>query len=106
LIAGVDLEDVDDQEITGFRSLNPKRPAQDMDSRERGITNIIRGVVVVDRPVEPLPAIRAKHRARLHADHRRNIWMPPIVPYVLLIRELLRVIQRKQILRHYRLLSA
>jgi len=100
LVARVDLEDVDDEQVAGLGALDAERPAEDVHARERRVADIVGGVVVLDGAVEPLTTIRAEHVARLHADGRRNIRVPPVVTDVLLIGELLRVVEREQILRH------
>jgi hypothetical protein len=100
LIACVDLEDVDDQQIARLGALDAEGAAQDVHAGKGGVANIVRGVVVVDRAVEPLTAIRSEHVARLDAHHRRDVGVPAVVPDVLLVRELLGVVQREEVTRH------
>ncbi len=105
LVAGVDLEDVDDQQVAGLGPLHVERTREHVHAGQRGMPDVFRGVVVLDCAVEPLAAIRAEHVARLYRDDRGNVGMPAVVPDVLLVGELLGVVQREQILRHFRFSS-
>ena len=102
MIAGVDLEDVDDQQVARLGALDVERPSEDVHPGKRGIANVICRVVVVNGAVEPLTEIRAEDIARLDGHGRRNVWVPSIVSDKFLVFELLGVIHREQILRHIR----
>ena len=106
LVAGVDLEDVDDQQVAGLGALDVERPAEDVHAGQRRVADVVGGVVVLDRAVEPLAAVRAEHVARLDAHGRRDVRMPAVVTDVLLVGELLGVVQREEVLRHVRLLRS
>ena len=100
LVARVDLEDVDDEEVARLGALDAERAAEHVHAGERRVAHVVGRVVVLDRAVEPLAAVGAEHVARLDAHLRRDVWMPPVVPDVLLVGELLRVVQREQVLGH------
>ena len=100
LVDRVDLEDVDDQQVAGLGALDVERATQHVHPGQRSVADVVGGVVVLDRPVKPLTAVGTEDVARLDAHVRRDVRMPAIVADVLLVGELLRVIQRKQILGH------
>jgi len=56
---------------------------------QRRVPDVLGGVVVVDRAVEPFPAVDAEGVARLDVDMRRDVGVPPVVPDDLLLGELL-----------------
>ncbi|SLC95755.1 Uncharacterised protein [Mycobacteroides abscessus subsp. massiliense] len=71
-----------------------------MNGGQRGISNVVSGVVIVDRAVEPFAAVHPERSSSLHDGGRRNIGVPPVVPDDLLLGELLVRIQREQHLGH------
>jgi hypothetical protein len=52
-----DVEDVHHQQIPGLGPLNLERPAEHVHARQRSVQHVLGRVVVVDRAVEPLPAL-------------------------------------------------
>src|ERR1035437_8138441 len=95
-----DVEDVDDEQIAWFGTLDSERSAEDVDTGERGIAHIIGGVVVADGAVEPLSTVSTEGIAVPHRHVGRNIWVPTVVTNVLLISERFLVVEGEQILWH------
>jgi hypothetical protein len=95
-----DIEDVDDEQVAGLGALHGDRPAEHVHRRQRRVENIVGGVVVVDRAVEPFAAVNAERVTRFDLNLGRDIRVPAIVANYLLVGELLRGIEGKHYLRH------
>src|SRR5262245_2042826 len=95
-----DIKDVDDEQVAGLGALHGDRPAEYVYRWQRRIENIIGGVVVVDRAVEPFAAMNAERVTRFDLYLGRDIRMPAIVANYLLLGELLCGIEWKHYLRH------
>ena len=67
-----DVEDVDDQQVSGLGALDPDRAGEHVHRRQRRVADVVGGVVVVDRPVEPLPAVDPDRVPGLDLDLRRE----------------------------------
>jgi hypothetical protein len=58
-----------------------------VDARKRRVADVVGGVVVLDRSVEPLATVGPEDVSRLHANNRRDVRVPAVVPDVLLLGE-------------------
>ena len=87
---GPDVEDIDDQQVAGLRAFDGEWSRESVHVVQWGVEDVVGGIVVVDRAVEPLTAMCAEGVSRLHRDRRRNIGMPTVVSDDLLRGERLR----------------
>jgi hypothetical protein len=92
LITGVDLEDVDHQEVARLGAFDVEGPAEDVHAGQRRMANVVGRVVVLDRAVEPLAAVGAEDVSGLDRRDRRDVRVPAVVADQGLVRELLRVV--------------
>ena len=95
-----DVEDVDDEQVAGLGALHGDRAAEHVHPRQRGVEDVLRRVVVVDRAVEPLAAVDPEHVAGAHVDLRGDVGMPAVVADDGLVGELLRRVEREDDLGH------
>jgi hypothetical protein len=95
-----DVENVNNEKVAGLGAFNTERSAEDVDTRERGITYIIGRVIVSNSAVKPLTAVCPENVPGLDRDIGWDIRVPAVMPDVLLIGKGFRVIEREKIFRH------
>src|SRR5262245_12440399 len=76
-----DVEQVNDQKVTGFSPFDGERTAQIMHLGQVNIADIVCAVVVRDLPASPIEALDTKFSARLKRLHHWNVRMPAIVSF-------------------------
>src|SRR5699024_9567303 len=69
------------------------------------ITNVGRGIIVLDRTVEPLTTVHSESTAGVDTHRRRNVRVITIVPEQFLIGERSAGVERKNDIRHRKLRS-
>lgn len=82
------------------RPLDRERAAERVHRRQRGVTDVLGGVVVVDRTVEPLPAVDPEAVAGFDPCHRRDRGVPTVVTDLDLVGELPLRVERENQLWH------
>ncbi len=75
-------------------------PLQHVHVLQRGVADVLGGVVVVDRTVEPLPAVHPEGVARPDGDRGRHVGVPAVVPHVQLVGERLGRVEREDEFGH------
>jgi hypothetical protein len=95
-----DVQDVDDQQVTGLGALDRDRAAEHVHRGQRCIPDVVGRVVVVDRPVEPLPAVDPEGVVGADGHLGRDVGVPAVVTEVLLIGELLAGVEGEHDVRH------
>ena len=57
LLKRLDVHDLDEQHVAGFRGFHVKRPRQVMHPRKVDILNVVGGIAVLDLPARPVEAL-------------------------------------------------
>src|SRR6185437_10961646 len=99
-LAGAELKNVDYQQVARLGALDLDGPAQHVGDGEVDVPHVIGRVVVAQLGVGPFPALHPELIAGTHRGSRRNIWMPPVVPWYSLVRHGLRLVYAEFNLRH------
>ena len=91
LFEGADVEDVDFQQVARLRALDPDRSRQEVNLAEINIAHVVGAVVVLDLAAGPVIALNDEIVARLDGGHQRNIRVPAVVDFVVLIGRLVQI---------------
>ena len=97
-----DVEDVDDQQVTGLGALDRERPRKLVHHGQVAVADIVGIVGVDDGAVEPFLGLHTEAVAGLHRGHGWDIGMPPVVADQLLLPERLALVDGKDHIRHGR----
>src|SRR5699024_4457185 len=81
------VQNVNDQQITWFRTADPDRSGERVDLGHGRVADVLGRVVVLDGAVEPLAAVHPEGTSGTDAHGGRNIRVVPIVAGHLLVGE-------------------
>src|SRR5262249_58620392 len=95
-----DIQDVHDEQVARLGALDGEGAAELVNGQQRGVQDVIGGIVVDDGSVEPFPTVDPEAVSRLDGGHRRNLRVPAVVAQLLLILELLGRIELENDLGH------
>src|SRR5699024_92271 len=89
------VQNVDDQQITWFRTTDADRSGKRVDLGHGCVTDVLGRVVVLDGAVEPLAAVHPEGTSGTDAHGGRNIRVVPIVAGHLLVGERFTGVERE-----------
>ena len=94
------IQDVDDQQVAGLRTLDAERPGEGVHGVQGCCGDVLGGIIVLDVAVEPFAAVDPEDVAGVDADGRRDVRMPTVVTEDLLLGEGFRGVEREHVLGH------
>ena len=87
-----DVDVLDLQEVARLRALHVHRPGERMRRRALELLQILGRRARPDLQIHRVARLERHLLARLHLDHRRDVWVPPVMSLVRLLAQPLRAI--------------
>ncbi len=86
-----DIEEIHDQKIARFRTLDTNRAAEEMHDAQVDVAHVGSRVVVLDEAAGPVIAFDDEVLTRLDRGHHWNVRMPAVVDHVVFVSRLRQV---------------
>ncbi|MGY2931655.1 hypothetical protein ACVWZV_001333 [Bradyrhizobium sp. GM5.1] len=88
LLHRANVEQVDDEEVTGLGALDADRAGEEVHDRQIDVAHVVGGIVVLDETAGPVISLDDEVVAGIDPGHDRNVGVPAVMHHVIFIGRL------------------